>query len=269
MTERKIGGAKIIVVTSGKGGVGKTTVAAFLGAALATRGKRTVVCDLDFGLNNLDVVMGLESRVTYDLGDALAGRCRASQAITESLAVKNLCMMSSARDYGADKSHFCNLKALFEGLRTKFDYILLDCPAGIDAGFHRAVSNADEAIVVVTSSLSSVRDADKVLSILRSYSLNKISAVVNLARGDLMASGETLSVAEIENLLNLKAIGAIPQDDELMLNKNCRLCENSRAYAPFLRLADNLISGKNKIRNPAKEYFGIAGSIRRKLKRIL
>lgn len=261
--------AKTIVITSGKGGVGKTTVAAFLGAALAERGKRTIVCDLDFGLNNLDVVMGLESRVTYDLGDVLAGRCRANQAIIESDAVKNLYMISSGHTYSVSETPTHNLKLLFEGLRPKFDYVLLDCPAGIDAGFHRAVSNADEAIVTVTSALASIRDADKVLSILRSYKLEKISAVINMVRGDLIASGDSISISEIENLLKLKAIGAIPQDDELMLNKNCRLYGGSRAGTAFLRLADNVISGKNKIKNPAKEYFGIAGSIRRKLKRIL
>lgn len=268
MAERKNGYAKIIVITSGKGGVGKTTVAAFMGAALAERGKRTVVCDLDFGLNNLDVTMGLESRVAYDIGDALEGRCRANQAIIES-AVKNLFMISSGHTYGVKETPTHNLKLLFEGLKTKFDYILLDCPAGIDAGFHRAVSNADEAIVAVTSALPSVRDADKVLSILRSYNLKKISAVINMARGDLMASGDALSVGEIENLLKIKAIGVIPQSDDIMLCKDCRLYEGTRAGAAFLRLADNEISGKNKIKNPAKEYFGIAGSIRRKLKRVL
>lgn len=261
--------AKIIVVTSGKGGVGKTTVCAFLGAALAARGRRTIVCDLDFGLNNLDVTMGLETRVVYDIGDALGGRCRANQAIIASDAVKNLFMISSGHTYNAKELSAHNLKQLFEGLKPKFDYILLDCPAGIDAGFHRAVCSADEAVLVVTPSLTALRDADKVLSILRSYKLEKISAVVNLVRGDLIASGEALSILEIENLLKLKIIGAIPQDDDLLLSKNCFLYPDTRAGEAFCSLAKNLISGKVRVKNYAKEYFGLVGSVKRKLKRIL
>ncbi len=269
MSKTKSNCAKIIVVTSGKGGAGKTTVCAFLGAALASRGKRTVVCDLDFGLNNLDVCMGLESRVCYDVGDILNGRCRANQAIIKSDAVKNLFMISSGHVYSSNQIPEQNLKSLFDGLKNEFDYILLDCPAGIDAGFHRAVCAADEALLVVTPSLSSVRDANKVLSALRSYKLERMNAVINFVRGDLIASGESLSTGEIEELLKIKIIGAIPQDDYLLLSKNCYLSTETRAGYAFKLLADNLINGKYRVKNYAKEYFGLAGSIKRKLKRIL
>lgn len=269
MAKNKTFCTKTIVITSGKGGVGKTTVSAFLGSALAVRGRRAIVCDLDFGLNNLDVCMGLESKVAYDIGDALDGRCRASQAIIPSDEVKNLFMISSGHTFNAAAISTQNLKQLFEGLKPKFDYILLDCPAGIDVGFHRAVCAADEAILVVTSSLSSLRDADKVLSILRSYKLQKISAVVNCVRGDLIASGDALSVTEIEELLKIKVIGAIPQDDAFLLSKNCSLHTDTRASDALFKLADNVISGKSRINNYAKEYFGIYGSIKRKLKRII
>lgn len=261
--------AKIIVVTSGKGGAGKTTVACYLGAKLAERGKRTVVCDLDFGLNNLDVVMGLEGKAPFDIGDTLAGRCRASQAIIESDAVRNLFMMSSGHVFDARGITGQNVKLLFEGLKRSFDYVLLDCPAGIDVGFHRAVSASDEALVVVTPSLASLRDADKVLTILRSYKLEKICAVVNLVRGDLMASGETLTVEQISSILKIKALGVISQDDAILLGKNCYLSPRTKAGKCFARLADNLISGKNKLPDLTREYFGIAGSIRRGLKKII
>lgn len=269
MAKAENGRCKTIVVTSGKGGVGKTTVCAFLGAALASRGRRTIVCDLDFGLNNLDVSLGLESRVVYDISDALSGRCRASQAIIASDAVKNLFMIGSGHVYNAKELPSHNLKQLLDGLKPKFDYILLDCPAGIDAGFHRAVCAADEALLVVTPSLTALRDADKVLSILRSYKLSMISVVVNFVRGDLIASGDALSISEIENLLKLKVIGAIPQDDDLLLSKNCFLYADSRAGEAFAFLAKSIICGKIKIKNYAKDYFGLVGSIRRKIKRII
>lgn len=210
--------SEIFVVTSGKGGVGKTTVSAFLGAKLAARGKRTIVCDLDFGLNNLDIVTGTEKLIRFDLTDVLEGRCRAAQSLVP-CAVKNLYMISSCHTAGGGVVTSANIKSLFEGLKDNFDYILLDCPAGIDVGFHRAVQSADGAIVVVTPSLSAVRDADKTLSAIRSYNLSKVYIVVNMVRGDLVAEGLTLSVRDVEDVLKCKVIGAIPFDDEIIISE--------------------------------------------------
>ncbi len=258
--------SEMIVITSGKGGVGKTTVASFLGAKLAERGKKCVVCDLDLGLNNLDVVMGAESRVVYDLSDALEGRCRANQILVESPTVKNLYLISSGHTLERSVSGE-NIKQLFEGLKNCFDYVLFDCPAGIESGFHRAVSASDYALVVVAPSLSSIRDADKVLSLLRSYNLKKIGIVLNMARGDLMVEGRTLRVKEIEDLLKTEIIGVIPQDDLILTSKNCYLDSRTVSGYAFYKLAGSVISGKAKYINVEKAYCGFWGSIKRSIKR--
>ncbi len=260
--------AEMIVVTSGKGGVGKTTVACYLGAKLAEKGKRCVVCDLDLGLNNLDIVMGAESRVIYDLSDALEGRCRASQILVECPSVKNLYLISSGHTLEKNVTGE-NIKYLFEGLQSRFDYVIFDCPAGIEAGFHRAVSASTVAIVVITPTLSSIRDADKVLSLLRSYKLKKISIVINMARGDLMLEGEMLNVKEIESILKTQVIGVIPQDDNLLLGKNCYLDNSTVSGESFKKLAGTVISGKVRYIDPQKKYVGIIGSIKRSLKKVL
>ena len=260
--------SEMIVVTSGKGGVGKTTVACFLGAKLAQRGKRCVVCDLDSGLNNLDIVMGAESQIVYTLSDALEGRCRASQILVNCPEVKNLYLISSG--HTLEKSVTGQrIKMLFEGLKTRFDYVIFDCPAGIDVGFHRAVSASNRAIVVITPTLSSLRDADKALSLIRSYNIQKINLLINMARGDLMLTGEMLSVKEIESLLKTQVIGIIPQEDDILLSKNCYLDNSTYAGEAFYKLAGSVISGKIKYVNPEKRYKGIAGSIKRSLKKII
>ena len=260
--------AKTIVVTSGKGGVGKSTISCFLGAKLCELGKRCVVCDLDLGLNNLDIIMGVEERVIYDLGDAIEGRCRASQALVECSSVKNLYLLSSNHTENKNLSGQ-NIKLLIEGLKTHFDYVIFDCPAGIDVGFHRAISASNEAIVVVTPYLSSLRDGDKVLSIIRSYKLNDIKIVVNMARGDLMLNGECLSIKEIENLLKTPIVGVIPTDDNLLTSGNCYLDNCTTAGRAFYKLARSIITGKIKYVDPTKKYNGIVGSIRRGLKRVI
>lgn len=260
--------SEMIVITSGKGGVGKTTVASFLGAKLAERGKKCVVCDLDLGLNNLDIVMGAESRVVYDLSDALEGRCRANQILVECPNVKNLYLISSGHTLDR-KVTGENVKQLFEGLKKRFDYVIFDCPAGVDVGFHRAVSASDCALVVVAPSLSSIRDADKVLSLLRSYNLKKIKLVLNMARGDLMVEGKALKVKEIEELLKTEVIGVIPQDDLILTSKNCFLDSRTLCGYAFYKLAGSVISGKARYINVEKEYSGFIGSIKRSVKKIV
>ena len=159
--------AKCIVITSGKGGVGKTTVTANLGFRLASLGKRVCITDADFGLNNLDVVTGVENLVVYDVVDCIEGKCRAKQALIQSPVNKNLYILPAVHSFFKGEVSSENLKELIDGLSPSFDYILIDCPAGIDVGFRRAVSVCSEALVVTSSQLSSLRDADKVLAILR------------------------------------------------------------------------------------------------------
>ncbi len=162
---------KSIVVTSGKGGVGKTTVTACLGKALAALGFRVVLLDADFGLNNLDVVLGLENRVVYDIADVIDNRCRVRQALVE--AVRNgLYLLPSAHGYLGEKVTAQNLKLILKSLAVTFDYALVDCPAGIETGFKRAVTACERAIVVTTPHISAIRDASKVVTLLGSYRIN-------------------------------------------------------------------------------------------------
>ena len=181
--------ARKIVITSGKGGVGKTTICANLGARLASLGFRVCLMDVDIGLNNLDVVMGIEKKVMFDIIDVIEGRCRAKQALVQDHRIQSLYVMPSAHSYSASNVTGDKIKEVIDALDPSFDYILIDCPAGVEAGFHRAVYSANEAIVVVTPHISSVRDADKVLSILAGYDLVHKSIIINRIRGDLVLSG--------------------------------------------------------------------------------
>lgn len=260
--------AKKIVITSGKGGVGKTTTLANLGLNLACFGKRVCMIDADLGLNNLDMVLGLESLIVYDLSDCIEGRCRPKQALVQSRNSKNAYLLPSVHSFvGKDvKEPF---KELIEGLSTCFDYILIDCPAGIGEEFRRAISLADEAIIVTTPHLSALRDADKVLANLRSLKIENVSIVVNRVRGDLIVSGHMISPEEIEDTLKCKLLGVIPDDDFVFLCSAGEIPPEAQSYKAFKILANNLIDGKNKIYSYSKDYLGFWGSIRRGLKKTL
>lgn len=248
--------ARKIVVTSGKGGVGKTTIAVYLGVALSKRGERVIVCDADFGLNNADVVAGVENLVTYDIVDVIEGRCRAEQALVRHPDYGNLYLLASR---SAPERYISpqSFKLALERLAPKYDYILIDCPAGVDEGFHRAVAVADEAIVVTTPHLPALRDADKVVTILKSYELNSVSFVVNMLRGELLVVGDSLSPKEIESVLKIPLLGILPETKDLYANE---LSESSRY---FRILASNLLTGKRKFPDVTSKYRGAIGGLRR------
>lgn len=258
--------ARKIVVTSGKGGVGKTSVTVNLGNALAETGLRVALIDVDFGLNNLDVVLGVENKVVYDILDVLEGRCRLKQALVQCSYNKNLYVLSS----GNNISHNItgqNIKLLLDGINSVFDYIFIDCPAGIDVGFHRAVSVADEALVVSTPSLTSLRDADKVVSILNSYKLDKINLIVNRARGDLILNQKMMLPSDIESLLKTELIGVLPEEDVVFLSCGYGLPNRSSSKKAYKILANNLHKGHKKIYDTTIKYTGLFGSIRRSIKK--
>jgi len=259
--------ARKIVITSGKGGVGKTTVTANLGIALATLGQRVCLLDIDFGLNNLDVVMGLENKVLYNMVDVLEGRCRIKQALIQDNYRKNLYVLPSGGIEGAHRISGQNIKLLVENFESLFDYMLFDCPAGIDLGFHRAVSCVNEAIVVATPNLTSLRDADKVVSILNSYKLDSVSLVVNRARGDLIMSEKMLAPQDVQALLKIDLIGVLPEEDIVFLTNGYSLPKKSDSSKAYKMLALNVHKGNNKIFNATKKYSGFFGSIRRSVKK--
>lgn len=249
---------KSIVVTSGKGGVGKTTVTAGLGRALARLGQRVVLIDADFGLNNLDVVLGLENRVVYDIADVMENRCRVRQALVET-DTRNLWLLPSAHGYLGSGITSQNLRAVLNSLAVTFDYAIVDCPAGIEAGFTRAVGACNSALVVTTPHLSALRDANKVATLLSSYRLMP-TLVVNRVRGDLLAEGKIPSIAEIEQILKVKADGVIPETDGVF---GC----SAMPQKPFDLLARRLHSGVGEPLDPAAEYRGFFGAFRRRFRR--
>ncbi|HIY99541.1 MAG TPA: septum site-determining protein MinD [Firmicutes bacterium] len=228
--------ARKIVVTSGKGGVGKTTVCCNLGVQLARRGYRVIVCDLDFGLNNADVVLGVENRALYDVLDAVEGRCRPKQALVAHPYYPTLFSLSSNRVLERYVSPQA-IRLVLESLSPQFDYILIDSPAGIEDGFHRAASCAEEALLVTTPHISALRDADRVAGILKSYRFSCVGLVVNLARRDRRRA-EFLSAEEIAATLRLPLIAALPEDDKVFSEN---IVAKSRA---FRGLADAFLNAE-------------------------
>ena len=214
--------AKAIVVTSGKGGVGKTTTTANVGAALAQLGERVAVIDTDVGLRNLDVVMGLEGRVVFDLIDVFEGRCKLRQALIRDKRVDNLFLLAASQT--KDKS------ALSEERMQKtvhalvndeaFDRVLIDSPAGIESGFQTAASAANGALVVVNPEVSSVRDADRIIGLLEAREINEVKLVVNRLRPDMVKRGDMLEVDDVLEILGVKLIGIVPEDEKILVSTN-------------------------------------------------
>ena len=209
-----------IVVTSGKGGVGKTTATANLGAALALRGRSVAVVDTDIGLRNLDVVLGLENRIVYDLVDVVEGRCRLNQALVRDKHTNELYLIPAAqtRDKSALKPE--HMKELVNDLKERFEYILIDCPAGIEQGFQNAIIAADRAIVVTTPEVSAIRDADRVIGLLEAAELPTPDLVINRIRPGMVKEGDMMDHVDILDLLSVKLIGMVPDDDGIIVSTN-------------------------------------------------
>ncbi len=263
--------ARTIVITSGKGGVGKTTITISLGRALAKAGKKVVLVDTDIGLNNLDVVLGVENKVVYDLVDIIENRCRPSQALIALPESKNLFVLPSVHSYDCACVDGQSIKAVVSSLKTRFDFVLIDCPAGIEKGFHRAVSSASEAIVVTTPHLSAVKDAQKVISLLRPYNLASVSLVLSRARGDRERAGSEVRAEDIERLLKTQIIGVIPDDDELgdISCSSSSPSKKSEGRKSVEMLCSVLLGGREVVYDAEKKYRGLLGKIKGKLKKIL
>ena len=253
--------ARKIVFTSGKGGVGKTTVAANIGAQLSLKGEQVILCDTDFGLNNIDVVTGIEKRITYDIADVIEGRCRARQALVQHPTFKNLYILASNHSSPDKYISPQAVKLVLDNLAPQFDYILIDSPAGIEEGFHRAVASAEEALIVTTPHLSALRDADKVISVLKSYKLKSVQLIVNMVRGDMLLSGDILSPQEISQILKIPLLAVLPESDDVYLGT---LTDKRKV---FKMAANNLLGGKTKYYDATKPYSGILGRIKMGLKR--
>ena len=193
--------SEVIVVTSGKGGVGKTTTSANVGTGLAKLGKKVCLIDTDIGLRNLDVVMGLENRIVYNLVDVIEGNCRLRQALIRDKHYPNLYLLPAAQTRDKTAVEPEQMIKLCQDLRKEFDYVLLDSPAGIEQGFKNAVSGADRAIVVTTPEVSAIRDADRIIGLLEAAEMKKIHLLINKIRPDMVRNGDMMSVEDVEEIL--------------------------------------------------------------------
>ena len=212
--------SEVIVITSGKGGVGKTTTTANVGTGLAQLNKKVVLIDTDIGLRNLDVVMGLENRIVYTLVDVIEGRCRLAQALIKDKKYPELCLLPTAQTRDKDAVSPEQMKALIEELRSDFDYILLDCPAGIEQGFKNAIAGADRALVVTTPEVSAVRDADRIIGLLQANEIHQVDLIVNRLRMDMVKRGDMLTVEDVVGILAINLIGAVPDDEQIIVSTN-------------------------------------------------
>ena len=211
---------RVIVITSGKGGVGKTTITANLGTAVAQLGKKVCLIDADFGLRNLDLLLGLEQRVVYTIIDALAGECSIEKAIVKDKRLKGLNLLPAAQNRTKEAITPEQMKEVIDELTPKFDFIFVDCPAGIEMGFRNAIAAAGEALIVTTPEVAAVRDADRVVGLLESENMGKISLIVNRLRPEMVQMDEMLSVEDILDLLAVPLIGIIPDDKQIITSSN-------------------------------------------------
>ena len=208
-----------IVITSGKGGVGKTTTTANLGAALAKRGLRVILVDADIGLRNLDLVLGLEKRIVFDLVEVVEGRCQLRQALIRDKRFESLSLLPAAQTREKEAASAAQMTQVIEELAEMADYVIIDCPAGIEHGFRNAIAGAREAIVVTTPEVSAIRDADRVVGKLNERGL-PIRLIINRLRPEMVRTGDMLSVEDVCEILAVELVGVIPEDPEVIDTTN-------------------------------------------------
>ena len=261
--------SRVITITSGKGGVGKTTTSANLGTALAMQGARVAVVDADIGLRNLDVVMGLENRIVYDLVDVVEGRCRLRQALIKDKHFPDLCLLPAAQTRDKDAVTADDMIALCNQLRAEFDYVLIDCPAGIEGGFRNAIAGADEVLIVTTPEVSAVRDADRIIGLVEAFEKGHPRLILNRLKLRMVNRGEMMSVEDVLQILAIDLIGVVPDDEAIVSATNRgevavldRASSAGRAFAdiarrikgeqvPFMVLEDN--------QGMLERFFGMFG----------
>ena len=239
---------KVIVITSGKGGVGKTTATANIGAALAMEGNKVAVVDMDIGLRNLDVVMGLENRIVYNVVDAVKARCKPKQALIKDRKIETLYLMPASQSDNKDALKPEEVLDFCIELRKEFDFILMDCPAGIERGFENAVAAADEAVVVCTPDVSSIRDADRVIGLLYAKDITPM-LVVNRIIPEMVDRGDMLSHTDVVEVLSISLLGLVPIDNEVVISTNTGVPlvsrKGSKAGEAFRRIALRLNGQKD------------------------
>ncbi len=244
---------KIIIVASGKGGTGKTTTSANLGAALAARENLVALVDMDMGLRNLDVLLGLENSIVYDISDVIEGACTLDEALIKDTRYENLYFIPAPQTRGAAELKDEDVHRIWQQLAARFDYCIVDAPAGVDGGFLYAAMSADSAIIVTMPELTALRDADRTISVLEDYGVTDIKVVINRVRADMIDRGIMMNMDDCVDMLQVPVLGIIPDDDELIVSylkgENAIDNENSKAGRAFLNVAARICGEEVPVMN--------------------
>lgn len=257
-----------IVITSGKGGVGKTTTSANVGTSLAVLGKRVCLVDTDIGLRNLDVVMGLENRIIYDLVDVVQGRCKLKQALVKDKRFEDhLYLLPAAQTSDKTAVQPEQMKKLVEELKQDFDYIVIDCPAGIEQGFQNAVAGADKAIVVTTPEISAVRDADRIIGLLEKEEIEPPKLIINRIRNHMVKTGDMLDIDEIVTHLSIDLIGIVADDDAVIKASNSgepiALNSDSKTAISYRNIARRILGESIPLQSLENDEKGMFSKIKK------
>ena len=247
---------EVIVITSGKGGVGKTTTTANLGVALALRNKKVALVDTDIGLRNLDVVMGLENRIVYDIVDVVEEKCKLRQALIKDKRFNELFLLPAAQTRDKSAVNEEQMKELIGKLKEEFDYILIDCPAGIEQGFKNAIAGANRAIVVTTAEISAIRDADRIIGLLEASEIKNPELIINRIRPAMVKKGEMMDVDDIVDLLSIDLIGVVPDDEYIITQTNkgepVVIKDKSPSGKAYLEIARRILGENVDVTIPTK-----------------
>lgn len=237
--------SRVITITSGKGGVGKTTTTANLGTALAMQGKKVVVVDSDIGLRNLDAVLGLENRIVYDLVDVVEGQCRLRQALIKDKRLPDLYLLPAAQTRDKNAVNSVQMEQLCQQLRKEFDFVIIDSPAGIEQGFRNAIVGADEIIIVANPEMASVRDADRIIGLVEAADKPEPRLILNRLRADMVRRGDMMDVADVLEVLGIDLLGIIPEDEMIIITTNkgepAVYEKRSRAGRAYLNAAQRIL----------------------------
>ena len=251
---------EVIVITSGKGRVGKRSTTENLGASLDIAGKKVVLVDTDIGLRNIDVVMGLENRIVHDLADVREEKCKLRQALIKDKRFEELFLLPAAQTRDKTAINEEQMKELTEKLKEEFDYVLIDCPAGIEQGFKNAVAGADRAIVVTTAEISAIRDADRIIGLLESSEIKNPELIINRLRPNMVKKGEMMDVEDIVDLLSIDLIGVVPDDEYIITqtNKGEPVIKNKKAPSgkAYIETARRILGENIDVSIPGKKQKG-------------
>ncbi len=258
--------SEVIVITSGKGGVGKTTTSANIGTGLALAGKKVCLIDADIGLRNLDVVLGLENRIVYDIVDVVEKNCRVKQALIRDKKIDTLYLLPAAQTKDKNAVSEEQMVELCEELQKEFDYVLIDCPAGIEQGFKNAIAAASRAIVVTNPEVSAVRDADRIIGLLEANGLHNPKLILNRLRIEMAKRGDMLTIEDVTEILAVDIIGVVPDDEFIVVSSNRgepAVCDDNSKAGQAFRNITRRIMGEEVPFLELEEANGIFGSIKK------